>query len=105
MDKLRVYLMKANKTFDGTTAEVSDQIGNQINSDLMSLSKKNTETADRQMSENICVMCERVYDTKDITIEQKIVVDEAFCPICWHKEITAFSDDDMDFSFLEGLVK
>jgi hypothetical protein len=47
MDKLRVYLMKANKTFDGTTAEVSDQIGNQINSDLMSLSKKNTETADR----------------------------------------------------------
>ena len=57
------------------------------------------------MSENICVMCERVYDTKDITIEQKIVVDEAFCPICWQKEITAFSDADMDFSFLEGLVK
>ena len=57
------------------------------------------------MSENICVVCERVYDLKDITIEQKIVVDEAFCPICWHKEITAFSDDDTDFSFLEGLVK
>jgi hypothetical protein len=57
------------------------------------------------MSENICVMCERVYDTKDITIEQKIVVDEAFCPICWHREITAYSDSDMDFSFLEGLVK
>jgi hypothetical protein len=57
------------------------------------------------MSQNICVMCKCVYDTKDITIEQKIVVDEAFCPICWHKEITAFSDADMDFSFLEGLVK
>jgi hypothetical protein len=50
-------------------------------------------------------MCKSVYDTKDITIEQKIVVDEAFCPICWHKEITAYSDGDMDFSFLEGLVK
>ncbi|MGH9990225.1 MAG: hypothetical protein ACREAS_07290 [Nitrososphaera sp.] len=57
------------------------------------------------MSENICVMCKRVYDTKDITIEQKIVVDEAFCPIWWHREITAYSDGDMDFSFLEGLVK
>jgi hypothetical protein len=57
------------------------------------------------MSQNICVMCKCVYDTKDSTIEQKIVVDEAFCPICWHKEIAAHSDDDMDFSFLEGLVK
>jgi hypothetical protein len=50
-------------------------------------------------------MCNRVYDTKDTTIEQKIVVDEAFCPICWRREITAYSDGDMDFSFLEGLVK
>ena len=57
------------------------------------------------MSQNICVMCKCVYDTKDITIEQKIIVDEAFCPICWHKEIIAFSDGDLDFSFLEGLVK
>jgi hypothetical protein len=40
MDKFTVFLMKANKTFDGTTAEVSDQIGNQINSDLMSLSQE-----------------------------------------------------------------
>lgn len=98
--------MKASKTFEGTTAEVSAQIGKQIDSDIMSLSNEKTlETADKQMSENICVMCERVYDTKDITIEQKIVVDEAFCPICWHREITAYSDGDMDFSFLEGLVK
>jgi hypothetical protein len=40
MDKLRVYLMKASKTFEGTTAEVSDQIGKQINSGLLSLSKE-----------------------------------------------------------------
>jgi hypothetical protein len=46
MDKLRVYLMKADKTFEGTTAEVSDQIGSQINSDLMSLSQ---EKNSRQM--------------------------------------------------------
>lgn len=39
MDKLRVYLMKASKTFERTTAEVSDHIGKQINSDLLSLSK------------------------------------------------------------------
>ncbi len=98
--------MKASKTFEGTTAEVSDQIDNQINSDLMGLSnEKIYETSGNQMSQNICVMCKCIYDTKDITIEQKIVVDEAFCPICWHKEITAFSDGDMDFSFLEGLVK
>ena len=98
--------MKASKTLEDTTAEVSDQIDNQINSDLMSLSNEKTyETGDNQMSQNFCVMCKCVYDTKDITIEQKIVVDEAFCPICWHKEITAFSDADMDFSFLEGLVK
>jgi hypothetical protein len=57
------------------------------------------------MSENICVMCKGVYDTKDITIEQRIVVDEAFCPICWHREITTYSEIDIDFSFLEGLVK
>lgn len=40
MDKLRVYLMKASKTFEGTTAEVSAQIGKHINSDLMSLSNE-----------------------------------------------------------------
>jgi hypothetical protein len=46
MDKLRVYLMKASKTFEGTTAEVSAQIDNQINSDLMSLSKEKTYETD-----------------------------------------------------------
>ena len=98
--------MKASKTFEGTTTEVCAQIGKQINSDLMSLSTEKTdEIVDKQMSENICVMCKGVYDIKDITIEQRIVVDEAFCPICWHREITAYSDGDMDFSFLEGLVK
>jgi hypothetical protein len=48
MDKLIVYLMKASKTFEGTTAEVSAQIGKQIDSDLMSLSNEKTlETADK----------------------------------------------------------
>jgi hypothetical protein len=31
--------MKAGKTFEGRAAEVSAQIGNRINSDLVSLSK------------------------------------------------------------------
>ena len=98
--------MKAGKTFEGTTAEICVQICKQINSDLMRLSKeKMNETVEKQMSENICVMCKGLYNTKDITYEQKLVVDEAFCPICWHREITAYSDGDMDFSFLEGLVK
>ena len=39
MDKLRVYLIKAGTTFEGTTAEICAQIGKQINSDLMRLSK------------------------------------------------------------------
>ena len=106
MDKLRDYLIKASKTYEGTTSEVYTQIGNLMNPDLMSLLKEKTcEKDDNWMSQNICVMCKRVYDTKDITVEQKIVVDEAFCSICWHKEIIAYSDGDMDFSFLEGLVK
>ena len=40
MEKLRVYLMKASKIFEGRAAEVSAQIDNQINSDLVSLSKE-----------------------------------------------------------------
>jgi peroxiredoxin len=40
--------MKASKTFEGTTAEVSAQIGKQRDSDLMSLSNEKTlETADK----------------------------------------------------------
>lgn len=106
VDKLRDYLIKASKRDEGTRSEVSTQIGNLMNSNLMSLLKEKTcEKDDNWMSQNICVMCKRVYDTKDITIEQKIVVDEAFCPVCWYKEITAYSDDELDFSFLEGLVK
>jgi hypothetical protein len=34
--------MKASKTIEGTTAEVCAQIGKQINSDLMNLSKEKT---------------------------------------------------------------
>jgi hypothetical protein len=48
MDKLRVYLMKASKSFEGTTAEVSAEIGKEIDSDIMSLSNEKTlETADK----------------------------------------------------------
>jgi hypothetical protein len=48
MDKLIVYLMKASKTFEGSIAEVSAQIGKQIDSDLMSLSNEKTlKTADK----------------------------------------------------------
>ncbi|MFL6483632.1 MAG: hypothetical protein ACJ70Z_02805 [Nitrososphaera sp.] len=32
--------MKANKTFEGTAAEVSYQIGDQMSSDLLSLSQQ-----------------------------------------------------------------
>jgi hypothetical protein len=40
--------MKASKTFEGTAAEVSPQIGKQIDSDLTSLSnEKILETADQ----------------------------------------------------------
>jgi flavodoxin len=46
MDNLIVYLIKACKTFEGTTAEVAAQIGNQIDSDLMSLSKEKTYETD-----------------------------------------------------------
>jgi flavodoxin len=49
MDKLRVYLIKASKTFEGTTAEICAQIGNQINSDLMRVSKeKMNETVENR---------------------------------------------------------
>jgi len=48
MDKLRVYLMKASKTFEGTTSEVTAEIGKEIDSDLMSLSNEKTlKTADK----------------------------------------------------------
>jgi hypothetical protein len=40
MDKLRVYMMKASRTFEGTTAEICSQIGEQINSDLTRLSEE-----------------------------------------------------------------
>ena len=40
MDIVRVYLMKSNKTFEGTTSDICTQIGKQINSDLMGVSKE-----------------------------------------------------------------
>jgi len=50
-------------------------------------------------------MCKELYDTNENTYEQRMIVDEDFCPICWHREITAFTDGNFDFSYLEGLVK
>ncbi|HKZ61013.1 MAG TPA: hypothetical protein VJZ68_01170 [Nitrososphaera sp.] len=39
------------------------------------------------MPNNICVMCREIYDTKDITFEQKLIADENFCADCWDKQI------------------
>ncbi len=39
------------------------------------------------MPKNICVMCRRIYDTKDITFDQKLIAEENFCPDCWNKHI------------------
>ncbi len=57
------------------------------------------------MTKSFCVMCKEIYDTDDNTYEQRIIVDEDFCPICWQREITSFTDGNIDFSYLEGLVK
>ena len=57
------------------------------------------------MSEQICIMCEHPYEIKDITVEQEIINDGDFCPICWKREIIAFADEDIDFSHLEGLLE
>lgn len=43
MDTVRVYLMKASKTFEGTTAEICAHISKQINADLMDVSKEKTQ--------------------------------------------------------------
>jgi hypothetical protein len=40
MDNLRVYLLEASMIFEGRATEVSAQIDNQINSDLVSMSKE-----------------------------------------------------------------
>lgn len=34
MENLRVYMLRASRTFIGSTAEVCEMIGNQIDSDL-----------------------------------------------------------------------
>jgi C4-type Zn-finger protein len=50
-------------------------------------------------------MCNRFYEIKNITYEQRVIEDEDFCPTCWHREITVFADGDMDFSYLEGILE
>jgi hypothetical protein len=47
--------MKAGKTFEGRAAEVSAQIGNRINSDLVSLSK------DKHMRQMMIIRCARTF--------------------------------------------
>jgi hypothetical protein len=44
MDKFRVDLMEASKTFEASTAETYDLTGNQINSGLLILSPENNKT-------------------------------------------------------------
>jgi hypothetical protein len=46
MDKLRVRMLKAGKTFEDTTTEVCKQISKQIDSDFMMLSKRKNDDAD-----------------------------------------------------------
>ena len=41
MDKLRISMIRAGKTFEDTITVVCEQISKQIDSDLMILSKKN----------------------------------------------------------------
>ncbi|MEP0826630.1 MAG: hypothetical protein HRF40_14215 [Nitrososphaera sp.] len=43
MDRLRVHLLRAGKTFEDTTMVVCEQIGKQIDSDLMKLSKRKSD--------------------------------------------------------------
>ena len=40
MDKLRVYMLKAGKAFEGSTSDVCEQISNQIDSDFAILRQK-----------------------------------------------------------------
>lgn len=40
MDHLRVHLLRANKSIEGTTMDVCEQIGKQIDSDLAKSLKK-----------------------------------------------------------------
>jgi hypothetical protein len=50
-------------------------------------------------------MCNRFYEIKNITYEQRVIEDEDFCPTCWHREIIVFADGDGDFSYLEGILE
>lgn len=66
---------------------------------------RKSATIPSKTSANICVFCNEAYELKDINYEQRMVADTDFCPTCWQREITSFSDGIMDFAFLEGLVR
>jgi hypothetical protein len=47
------------------------------------------------MTKSICRICKQVYNTNDATLDQKIIADEDFCPVCWKRmfgEIGAVAD-------------
>ena len=46
MDHLRVHLLRANKSIEGTTMDVCEQIGRQIDSDLAIKSPKKSFVVD-----------------------------------------------------------
>lgn len=66
---------------------------------------RKSDVIQSKSSENICVFCNEAYELKNINYEQRMVADTDFCPTCWQREITSFSDGTIDFAFLEGLVK
>lgn len=45
MDKLRVYMIKAGKAFEGSTSDVCERINKQIESDLAVLNDEDIATA------------------------------------------------------------
>ncbi len=54
------------------------------------------------MPTNICVICSEIYDTKDITFEQKLIADENFCADCWNKHImTMMYEEEEDMEIIK----
>ncbi len=37
----------------------------------------------KKLVKNLCLSCKHVYNTDNITVEQKDVHDKNFCPVCW----------------------
>jgi hypothetical protein len=52
VDKLRVYMLKAGKIFEGSTSEVCERISKQIDSDLAIPYDKKMQESDRDAKRN-----------------------------------------------------